>query len=130
MIKRYESVAGCVRRWSLLFGVHDCDGFSQSGGPWITPERSMKKLIWTATDMEGPRPFDGALPRGEILEDFYRDVAVIAFPLPRWMALTGPGRDVEVRGRLVGISSKNLALRNTVKPPSRSRHSALPGSRQ
>jgi hypothetical protein len=33
-----------TKRLGLQFGVHNCDGFSQSGGPWVTSETSMKQL--------------------------------------------------------------------------------------
>lgn len=76
-------------RLGLKFGVHNCDGFSQSGGPWITPETSMKILTWTATDVEGPAACNVSLNKPNTKEDFYRDVAVIAFPLPQGKRLTG-----------------------------------------
>ncbi|MCR5413768.1 MAG: hypothetical protein K6F50_03440, partial [Kiritimatiellae bacterium] len=30
----------------ISIGAANCDGWSESGGPWITPELSMKELIW------------------------------------------------------------------------------------
>ncbi|MCX7827193.1 MAG: glycosyl hydrolase, partial [Verrucomicrobiae bacterium] len=78
-----------AQRLGLKFGVHNCDGFSQSGGPWITPETSMKELTWTATDTQGPAAFDVALEKPRTKEDFYRDIAVVAFPLPQGGRLTG-----------------------------------------
>ena len=36
-------------RLGITIGVHNCDGWSSSGGPWITPEQSMKQLVWTKT---------------------------------------------------------------------------------
>ena len=79
-----------AERLGLKFGVHNCDGFSQSGGPWITPETSMKELTWTA---RGRRRTGRASTRcwtsRAIKEDFYRDIAVVAFPLPQGGPLTG-----------------------------------------
>ncbi len=34
-----------AKRLDLIFGVHACDGWSQAGGPWITPELSMNILL-------------------------------------------------------------------------------------
>ena len=87
-----------AQRLGLKFGVHNCDGFSQSGGPWITPATSMKELTWTATDVQGPAAFDAILPRPETKEDFYRDIAVIAYPLPAGERLSGPGTGTTVHG--------------------------------
>ncbi|AWI09469.1 glycosyl hydrolase [Ereboglobus luteus] len=57
-------------------------GWSASGGPWITPERSMKKLVWTETTIEsdGASPVQVTLKRPSAKENFYRDVAVLAVP--------------------------------------------------
>lgn len=78
-----------AERLGLKFGVHNCDGFSQSGGPWITPETSMKELTWTSLDAVGPARLDTLLDKPHLKEDFYRDIAVIAFPLPHGGPLAG-----------------------------------------
>ena len=33
-----------ANRLGITIGVHNCDGWSTSGGPWITPEQSMKQV--------------------------------------------------------------------------------------
>ena len=38
-------------------------GWSESGGPWVTPAQAMKKLVWSETRVEGGRRFTGALPK-------------------------------------------------------------------
>ncbi len=38
-----------ANRLGISIGVHNCDGWSTSGGPWITPEMSMKQYVWTKT---------------------------------------------------------------------------------
>jgi hypothetical protein len=78
-----------AERLGLKFGVHNCDGFSQSGGPWITPETSMKELTWSTADAEGGKPFAVRLAQPESKEGFYRDIAVVAFPLPEGGPLAG-----------------------------------------
>ena len=40
-------------RLKIKIGVHNCDGWSSSGGPWISPEMSMKQYVWTKTILEG-----------------------------------------------------------------------------
>lgn len=71
-----------AERLGLSFGVHNCDGFSQAGGPWITPETSMKILVWTAAELVGTGAQEIVLAQPETHEGFYRDIAVIAFPVP------------------------------------------------
>ena len=66
----------------LQLAMHDCDGFAVAGGPWITPELSMQKVVWTHTTTDGGRQVDLALPQPPMLENYYHDLAVLAFPSP------------------------------------------------
>lgn len=67
-------------RLGLNLGMHNCVGYSASGGPWITPEHSMQKVVWSETKVDGGRPFNGPLTVPETNWGFYRDIAVIAVP--------------------------------------------------
>jgi hypothetical protein len=64
-----------------------------SSGPWITPELSMQMLVSTNLKIAGPLNFSAPLPRPALpvrqseggdnsvkYGDFYRDIAVLAFP--------------------------------------------------
>ena len=53
-----------AKRLGLELGLHNCPGYSTSGGPWITPELGMKKLVWAKGD---------AQPETKL--GFYRDIA-------------------------------------------------------
>ncbi|AKJ63690.1 glycosyl hydrolase [Kiritimatiella glycovorans] len=70
-------------------------GWSSSGGPWITPEYAMQKLTWSETRVQGGKKVERVLARPPVIEtyrpeffgpeetlDWYRDVAVLAFPTP------------------------------------------------
>lgn len=59
-------------RLGLKFAFHDCDGFATSGGPWITPELSMQKVVWTRTAVTGSGPVDVTLPQPETNQGYYR----------------------------------------------------------
>ncbi len=87
-----------TKRLGLQFGIHNCDGFSTAGGPWITPETSMKQLTWSVTEAEGPAEIDLPLEQPETKENFYRDIAVIAFPVPQGKTLTGKSTGAKLRG--------------------------------
>ncbi len=69
-----------ANRLGLEIGFHNCDGWSHSGGPWIRPEDSMKKMVWTETFARAGDE-DILLEQPETLHDFYRDVAVMALPV-------------------------------------------------
>ena len=55
-----------AKRLGLVLGLHNCPGYSTSGGPWITPELGMKKLVWCK---------DGETPETKL--GFYRDIAKV-----------------------------------------------------
>src|ERR1700722_2652007 len=57
-------------------------GWCGSGGPWITPELSMQVVVWSTTSVTGGKRIKTALPQPEAKMDFYRDIAVLAFPTP------------------------------------------------
>ena len=67
-------------RLGLKLGMHASDGFATAGGPWITPELAMQKVVWTEQQIEGGREFDEKLAQPSAFEGFYRDIAILAFP--------------------------------------------------
>jgi hypothetical protein len=69
-------------RLGLEINMNDDAGWNGSGGPWITPEQSMQKIVWTETEVRGPARFAGKLARPETIRDYYRDISVMAFPTP------------------------------------------------
>lgn len=64
----------------MTIGVHNCDGWTESGGPWISVEKSMKRYTWSDTYVKGDGMVDLILEQPETLLDFYRDYKVVAFP--------------------------------------------------
>lgn len=57
-------------------------GWSLTGGPWVSPEDAMKKLVWSETVFEGGRRIRTGLPQASVINGFYRDIAVIAVRIP------------------------------------------------
>lgn len=70
-----------ARRLGLKLGLHSCDGFTVAGGPWISPEMSMQKVVWSDTLVSGGRFFSGKLPQPETIENYYRDIKTFAIPV-------------------------------------------------
>jgi len=68
-------------RLGLTIGLHNCDGWSSSGGPWVKPEDAMKKLVWSEAVVKGGTISIALRPHANRL-GFYRDVAVVAYPVP------------------------------------------------
>jgi hypothetical protein len=71
-----------ANRLGLQINMNNDAGWCGSGGPWISPELSMQRITVSETPVEGPRSFDGVLPQPAAVRDFYRDIAVLAFPTP------------------------------------------------
>ena len=62
--------------------LHNCAGWSSSGGPWNTPSNAMQQIVTSETDIKGPVHFSAVLPQPPTKLDFYRDIEVLAFPTP------------------------------------------------
>ena len=71
---------GEAERLHLELGMQDCEGWSESGGTWITPAESMQKLVWTQTQVQGGQNVAIRLPAYPSVQNFYEDIAVLAFP--------------------------------------------------
>jgi len=109
----------------LEMAVAASPGFSESGGPWVTPEEGMKKIVWNGMRVKGGTsnvklapargvtgPFQNIpmQPYGERKIDitkgllFYKDIAVVAFKLPP------ADRSLSDLGAVVSSSSNNFTL--------------------
>jgi hypothetical protein len=71
-----------AKRLGLELCIHNCAGWSSSGGPWNTPEHSMKIVVTSETQIKGPVQVTEAPPQPKTNLDFYRDIAVLAFRTP------------------------------------------------
>ncbi|MBX3433661.1 MAG: hypothetical protein KF847_10105 [Pirellulales bacterium] len=69
-------------RLGLDFGLHNCAGWSSSGGPWITPDNSMLQVVWTERRVHGGADDAISVEPPQARIDFYRDICVLAFPTP------------------------------------------------
>lgn len=82
-----DMVAHAVKEASRLgieLCIHNCAGWSSSGGPWVTPENAMQVLAWSEMSAFGPKTFSGPLPQPKAPATYasvpyYRDIAVFAF---------------------------------------------------
>jgi hypothetical protein len=75
-------------RLGLKIAMHVSDGFALAGGPWITPELSMQKVVWSQKFIEGGRVFNDTLPQPEKKEGYYKDIAIYAYPTPEGAAVS------------------------------------------
>jgi len=71
-----------AERLGLQFTMHFGDGFATAGGTWITPELSMQKVTWSEVHTAGSKLFSDSLPQPPSNQNYYRDIAILAFPSP------------------------------------------------
>jgi len=67
-------------RLGLQLEAHNCAGWSSSGGPWNVASNGMMRVVTSEIRVTGPTNFSGMLPAPLEQLDYYRDVAVLAFP--------------------------------------------------
>ncbi len=96
----FKHLVSEAERLELELALISGPGWTGSGGPWVKPEQSMQHVVASAIEISGPRRFEGILPRParrpaffgdghlpteieKAKDDFYIDVAVLAFPTPK-----------------------------------------------
>ena len=90
-------------RLGMEVALHNCAGWSSSGGPWVKPEQAMQMVVSSEARVTGPGPVTQALPRPPIRRDFYRDIAAVAFPTPPVELQTMADRKPDVTCSLPGV---------------------------
>jgi hypothetical protein len=96
----FRDSLGTARKAGMEVTIAGSPGWSETGGPWVTPEEAMKKYVWSDTMIEGGTHFTGKLksPPSEtgpfqqfkragpapidLTHDVYADAVVLAFPTP------------------------------------------------
>ncbi len=80
------------KRLGLKLGIHNTPGYTTTGGPWITEERGMQKLVFSNTKIKGKQKVDFSLKRPRLpiyrglgstkdqQASYYNDIGVIAIP--------------------------------------------------
>jgi len=97
-----------AKRLGLKLAMHVSDGFALAGGPWITPAMSMQKIVWTKKQVEGNKVFNDTIARPESYEDYYRDIAVFAYPSPAGKVMSTTTEIPEVTTSLPGTDAQFL----------------------
>lgn len=107
-----------AKRLGLRLGMHICDGFALAGGPWITPQESMQKIVWSDTIIRGGNIERLPLPQLESYEGYSEDIATYAIPLGKQPAdvvmrpvislATLPGTEVKDKKKAVNMDEKGV----------------------
>lgn len=96
-------------RLGLQLAMHVSDGFALAGGPWITPELSMQKVVYTQSLVKGGRHISQVLPQPPTVQNYYRDVAVYAYPTPAGISSTATSKP-HATSSIAGLKADLLAL--------------------
>jgi hypothetical protein len=78
-----------ANRLSIELMSFNAPGWSQSGGPWIKPEQSMRRVTWNEFDAQGGAFSQNVRPAGI---DKSQDIAVLAVPRPDAVSIIGSKR--------------------------------------
>ncbi|MDR3219313.1 MAG: DNA-binding protein [Dysgonamonadaceae bacterium] len=100
-------------RVGIKIGFHVCDGFALAGGPWITPERAMQKVVWSRTNIQGGKKINLQLPQPESYKDYYEDIAVFACPALPGEGLSSEKLQPKVTTNVPGVDAQFLTDINT-----------------
>lgn len=82
--KLMQHAAAEAKRIGLEIGMHNCVGYSTTGGPWIDRQRGMQKLVLTKKTVQGGNPVTLELPPSG---DMTGNIAVLAVPADGIIAL-------------------------------------------
>ena len=107
--KCFRHAAAECARLGMTLEVNVGNGYV-AGGPWITPDLGMQRLVSADVDVEGGRAVTVALPHPPVKAGYYRDVAVLAWPSRRADAMAQPAVSSQPPG--VGASVLLDSARN------------------
>jgi hypothetical protein len=98
-------------RLGIELCLHNCAGWSSSGGPWVEPENAMQTLAWSSVTVRGPKRIDQALPPIKAPQvyaniDYRKDIVVLAYPTPMEGDVQKPAGLEVRRTSLVDVTDK------------------------
>lgn len=131
--REWEDLIGHIgsecQRLGLSMKIHNCPGWSLSGGPWIAPSNSVRELVSARIDYvsDGKNPMpklprlaspDNFFPITEEMRD-WRDIKVFAFPTPAGDSASPlkPQSAVTNGNDYVFTFSKPVCIRTLQLPP-------------
>lgn len=105
----FRFAASEAKRLGLTFETHLSNGYV-SGGPWITEELSMQRLVAVDTLVNGGMRFNGKLSARKSKSGIVRDVAVLAFPVPEGNWETSLNQFPKVSSNIEHLDAKALVF--------------------
>lgn len=81
-LEMVKYAAKTANEFDIDFTMHNCDGWSTSGGPWVTKDNAMKRIVFSEIQIEGGANYIQEVPLPQSKLDYYRDIVILAFPTP------------------------------------------------
>ena len=69
-----------AKRLGLDMTMHNSSGWSSSGGPWVTKEDAMKKIVFSKAIVQGGEKVK--VPAPTMNQGYYKDLQIVALPTP------------------------------------------------
>jgi hypothetical protein len=85
-----------AKRLNIELGFNLSAGGWVMEGPWLTPDNAMKKVVQADLNVEGPENFSDKLPQPEIVDGYYHDYCVQAFPRKGAGVAISPGDVIDL----------------------------------
>ena len=97
-----------AERLGLHLAMNACDGWALAGGPWIIPEMSMQEIVTSKRDIEGGKAFVGKLDQPTTRQDYYRDIAILAYPSVEGTNITSTMLKPEATTNIPGFDPQKM----------------------
>ncbi|WP_214071144.1 glycosyl hydrolase [Mucilaginibacter sp. dw_454] len=72
-----------AHRLGMQLAFHNGPGWSSSGGPWVKPENAMQTVVYSQILVQGGSAIHQVLTQPATKFNYYKDIAVLAFPTPK-----------------------------------------------
>jgi len=108
----YEHMIHEAGRLGLKLVPFISEGWSSSGGPWITPENSMQTLVWSTTTVSGGKTVVVNLPQPGTQLGYFKDTAVVAILSPDGKPMDFRAMEPTITSS--GVSETDLAFDDSV----------------
>jgi alpha-L-rhamnosidase len=78
----FKHMVSEAQRLGLEVNMNNDAGWNGSGGPWVPLDKAMQVIVTSEMQVPGGKKFEEELPKPLVIDGFYRDIAVLAFPTP------------------------------------------------
>ena len=112
----YLHALDVANRLGLTISLNILSGWNL-GGPMVRPEEASKLLTWSRVTIDGPKSITQALPAPPATNGFYRQIAVLAYPLRHGAALAGTAGDTSGRHAIRALAMKSAAIETGFSMP-------------